>query len=176
MVVACPAPSGAGPETEFGLSSLCGGFFFWWGSAPDPGSSLAGARRPAPLRLLAGALPQTPARRLRVAPRRFLLAGALPQTPARRLRGPVAPRRSSRARTCAPWGLAVRGESPASHRDRRWTRRTRREEGEYRQYSTPGRNGPAQILAGFSVGRMQRDFYHGLLVSCLRSSFAESAL
>ena len=59
---------------------------------------------------------------------------------------------------------AVRGESPASHRDRCWARRTRREEEEYRQYSTPGRNGPAQILARFSAGRMQRDFHHGLLV------------
>ena len=32
--------------------------------------------------------------------------------------------------------LAVRGETPASHRDGRDARRSRREEGEYREYST----------------------------------------
>ena len=54
---------------------------------------------------------------------------------------------------------AARGESPASHRDRRWAGRTRREEGKYGQYLTDEQ----RRSAGFSVGRMQRDFHHGLL-------------
>ena len=56
--------------------------------------------------------------------------------------------------------LAVRGESPASHRDRRGARLTRREEGEYREYSTDEQ----RSQPGCIVGRMQRDFCHGLLV------------
>jgi hypothetical protein len=55
--------------------------------------------------------------------------------------------------------LAVRGESRASHKDRRWAGRTRREEGKYRQYLTDEQ----RRSAGFSAGRMQRDFHHGLL-------------
>ena len=64
-------------------------------------------------------------------------------------------------RNLARWPrvLVALGESPASHRDRRWAWRTRREEGEYRQYATDEQ----RRSAGFSVGQMQRDFYHGLL-------------
>ena len=39
-------PLGGNPGTEFGLSSFCGGSFIGWGSAPDPGSALAGAPGP----------------------------------------------------------------------------------------------------------------------------------
>ena len=56
-------------------------------------------------------------------------------------------------------GLAARGESPASHRDRRGARLTRREEGEYWVYSTDEQ----RSQPGCIVGRMQRDFCHGLL-------------
>ena len=55
--------------------------------------------------------------------------------------------------------LAARGESPPSHRDRRGTRLTRREEGEYREYSTDEQ----RSQPGCIVGRMQGDFCHGLL-------------
>ncbi len=58
-----------------------------------------------------------------------------------------------------PPALAARGRSRASHRERRWTGRARREEGTYRQYVTDEQRGST----GFSVGRMQGDFYHGLL-------------
>ena len=60
-------------------------------------------------------------------------------------------------------GVAVRGESPASHRGWRWAGVTRRDEGAYRQYSTPLSKSPAQSLTGCSASRMQRDFHHGLL-------------
>ena len=56
-------------------------------------------------------------------------------------------------------GLAARGESPPSHRDRRGARLTRREEGEYREYSTDEQ----RSQPGCRVGRMQGDFCHGLL-------------
>ena len=59
------------------------------------------------------------------------------------------------------WSLAARGESPASHRDRRGARLTRREEGEYREYSTDEQ----RRQPGCIVGRMQRDFCHGLLAA-----------
>lgn len=55
--------------------------------------------------------------------------------------------------------LAARGESRALHRDRRWAGRTRRAEAANRQFSTDEQ----RRSAGFSVGRMQRDSYHGLL-------------
>ena len=55
--------------------------------------------------------------------------------------------------------LAARGKSPASHRDRRGARPARREEGEYREYSTDEQ----RRRPGCIAGRMQRDFYHGLL-------------
>ena len=55
--------------------------------------------------------------------------------------------------------LAARGESPPSHRDRRGARLTRREEGEYREYSTDEQ----RSQPGCRVGRMQGDFCHGLL-------------
>ena len=61
--------------------------------------------------------------------------------------------------------LAARGESPASHRDRRCARLARRDEGAYRQYSTPGGNGSTLAASGCSADRMQRDFHHGLLGS-----------
>ena len=38
----------------------------------------------------------------------------------------------------------------------------RRDEGECRQYSTPLSEKPSAGLAGFSAGRMQWDFHHGL--------------
>ena len=56
-------------------------------------------------------------------------------------------------------GLAVRGESPESHRDRRGARLTRREEGEYREYLTDEQ----RSQPGCIVGRMQWDSCHGLL-------------
>ena len=59
--------------------------------------------------------------------------------------------------------LAARGESRASHRGRRGARPARREEGEYREYSTPLKQSPAPARAGCLDGRMQRDFHHGLL-------------
>ena len=55
-------------------------------------------------------------------------------------------------------GLAARGKSPASHRDRRGARLTRREEGEYREYSTDEQRSQPGCIAG----RMQRDSCHGL--------------
>ena len=57
----------------------------------------------------------------------------------------------------------ARGKSPASHRDRRGARLTRREEGEYREYSTDEQ----RSQPGCIVGRMQRDFCHVLLVTIL---------
>ena len=59
--------------------------------------------------------------------------------------------------------LAVRSESPALHRERRWAWLTRRDEGEYRQYSTEEQHSQA----GFSAGRMQWHFHHGLLCAAL---------
>ena len=55
--------------------------------------------------------------------------------------------------------LAARGESPASHRDRRGARLARREEGKYREYLTDKQHRGAGCIGG----RMQRDFHHGLL-------------
>ena len=55
--------------------------------------------------------------------------------------------------------LGARGESAASHRDRRGARMTRRDEGEYRAYLTEAQRRQAGCIAG----RMQRDFHHGLL-------------
>ena len=55
-------------------------------------------------------------------------------------------------------GLAARGKSPASHRDRRGARLTRREEGEYREYLTDEQ----RSQPGCRAGRMQGDFCHGL--------------
>ena len=59
--------------------------------------------------------------------------------------------------------LGARGESPASHRDRRGARPARREEGEYREYLTHRGQRSAPPLGGCIGGRMQRDFHHGLL-------------
>ena len=56
-------------------------------------------------------------------------------------------------------GLAARGGSAASHRDGRGARRSRREEGEYREYSTDEQ----RRAPGWIARRMQRDFHHGLL-------------
>ena len=64
-----------------------------------------------------------------------------------------------------PAGLAARGESPASHRDRRCALLARREEGEYRQYATDEQ----RSQGGCSAGRMQPDFHHGLLAPASRS-------
>ena len=46
--------------------------------------------------------------------------------------------------------MVTRGESPASHRDRRYARVARREEGEYRESSTDEQRGQT----GWSAGRM----------------------
>ena len=54
---------------------------------------------------------------------------------------------------------AVRGESRALHRDWRCAWLTRRDEREYRQYSTEEQ----RREPGCSVSRMQHDFHHGLL-------------
>ena len=63
--------------------------------------------------------------------------------------------------------LAVRGESPASHRGpaepKPRSPRARREEGEYREYSTHRGQRPAPPKTGCSAGRMQGDFHRGLL-------------
>ncbi len=48
----------------------------------------------------------------------------------------------------------------------------RRDEEEYRQYSTPVRNGPTQAASGCSAARMQRDFHHGLLVLLVGTAVA----
>ena len=64
-----------------------------------------------------------------------------------------------------PAGLAARGESPASHRDRRCALLARREEGEYRQYATDEQ----RSQGGCSAGRMQPDYHHGLLAPASRS-------
>ena len=56
--------------------------------------------------------------------------------------------------------IAVRGESPASHRDRRCVRLARRDDGAYRQYSTEEQRSQAEC----SASRMQLDFHHGLIV------------
>ena len=56
--------------------------------------------------------------------------------------------------------LAVRGESPAWHREWRCARLARRDAEEYRQYSTEEQ----RSQAGCGAARMQRDFHHGLLV------------
>ena len=39
----------------------------------------------------------------------------------------------------------------------------RRDEGAYREYSTPVRSGPTQAASGCSARRMQLDFHDGLL-------------
>ena len=63
--------------------------------------------------------------------------------------------------------LRARGESRASHRDRRGARIARRDEREYWAYST----GEQRREAGCIAGRMQRNFHHGrlglLLCVCL---------
>jgi len=56
-------------------------------------------------------------------------------------------------------GAAAGGGSAASHRDGRGARRTRREEGEYREYSTDEQ----RRAPGCIARRMQRDFRHRLL-------------
>ena len=66
--------------------------------------------------------------------------------------------------------LAARGKSPAKHRDRRDARPTRREEGEYREYSTDEQ----RSRAGWIVGRMPRDFYHGLLVASVPTRLGDA--
>ena len=72
----------------------------------------------------------------------------------------IAPReRGSIGFTALTDWLAARGESRASPREWRWSRRTRRDEGEYRQYSTDEQRSSAVC----SAARMQRDFHHGLL-------------
>ena len=65
---------------------------------------------------------------------------------------------------------AVRGGSAAWHRDGRGARRSRREEGEYREYSTDEQ----RRAPGCIARRMQRDFHHGLLdhVNVIRASIA----
>jgi hypothetical protein len=55
--------------------------------------------------------------------------------------------------------LAARGASAAWHRDGRGARRSRREEGEYREYSTDEQ----RRAPGWIARRMQRDLHRGLL-------------
>ena len=58
---------------------------------------------------------------------------------------------------------AARGETPASHRDGRGARLTRRDEGAYWPYSTPLRNGPAPSLGrDASPVECSGAFCHGL--------------
>ena len=65
------------------------------------------------------------------------------------MRGPSRPGRARSAR----------GETPAQHRDGRGARRSRREEGEYREYSTDEQ----RRAAGCIARRMPWAFRHGLL-------------
>ena len=65
--------------------------------------------------------------------------------------------------------LAVRGESPASHREWRCARLARRDEGEYRQYSTEKQ----RRQVGCSAIRMQRNCHHGLLAVRGRRGYSE---
>src|SRR3954469_24571672 len=55
--------------------------------------------------------------------------------------------------------MEARGASPASHRDERCARRTRRAEREYRLYLTEAQRGPP----GCSARRVQRELHHRLL-------------
>ena len=57
------------------------------------------------------------------------------------------------------FALAVRGESPASHRDERGASRARRDDREYSLYLTEEQRRPRGGIAH----RMQTDFHHGLL-------------
>ena len=86
--------------------------------------------------------------------------GASPAWHRRRGRGRQGKRRSL-------FTLAARGESLAWHRDPTEpmlrSPRARREEGEYREYSTHRGQRPAPPMAGCIGDRMQRDFHHGLL-------------
>ena len=50
----------------------------------------------------------------------------------------------------------------------------RRDEEEYRQYSTPVGNGPTQTASGCSAARMQRDFCHGLLMHHRQTELLET--
>jgi protein ImuB len=93
----------------------------------------------------------------------------------RRFRQPPAVRveldrgRPVRVWSLEPWWLprlGVRGESAASHRDGRGARRSRREEGEYREYSTDEQ----RRAPGCIARRMQRDFHHGLLGAVRQSA------
>ena len=61
--------------------------------------------------------------------------------------------------TLALGALAARGESLASHRDGRGAPLVRRDDREYREYSSEEQ----RSQTGCSAGRMQRDFHHGLL-------------
>src|SRR5437762_14293227 len=72
--------------------------------------------------------------------------------------------------------IAVRGETPASHRGRRGAPLTRRDDREYREYlreeQRSQRPGPPPrvfqrggVERGCIAGRMQLDFHHGLLES-----------
>ena len=60
--------------------------------------------------------------------------------------------------------LAVRGASPASHRDARCARPARRAEREYRLYLTEAQ----RRRAGCSARRMQRELHYGLLAGASR--------
>ena len=75
--------------------------------------------------------------------------------------GPAAPAEPVRS-------PAVRGESPAWHRESSGSMSrpasARRDEEEYRQYSTPVSSGSTLAASGCSAARMQRDFHHGLAV------------
>ena len=74
--------------------------------------------------------------------------------------------------------LAARGESLAWHRDPTEpmlrSPRARREEGEYREYSTHRGQRPAPPMAGCIGDRMQRDFHHGLLGERVRLEWKSS--
>ena len=61
--------------------------------------------------------------------------------------------------------LAARGESPASHRDRRGAPMTRRDDREYREYLREEQ----RSQRGWIAGRMQSDFHHGLPGVCARN-------
>src|SRR5712691_10140314 len=68
--------------------------------------------------------------------------------------------------------LTARGESLASHRDRRGAPVARRDDREYREYLSeeqrsqrrgPQRGSRVGVAWGCIAGRMQPDFHHGLL-------------
>ena len=77
----------------------------------------------------------------------------------------ISPRKPAFSPSC--WQPVVKIQrthrGPAKVKPRPRSSRERREEGEYREYSTHRGQRPAPPMAGCIGGRMQRGFHHGLL-------------